>query len=132
MSALVDKQQCFFPTSEPVDWKRLGQDLKKHFVVKAHAGGLSLVGKRVDAPKPFTLTPFPVADIPAATGMRGPLATRWKRQLTVTHTHCLSLHFSDLAEVLDEANCLILAQETIQNLTRGPIVLAWKREILSL
>lgn len=131
-TARVDRDQCFFPTSEAVDWKVLGTALTKHFVVKpSGAGALSLAGRTPDAPKPFTVTEFSLGDIPAATGMRGPYATRWKRELVSTYARCLSLHFEDLRAVLAETNSLILAQETIQKVTRGPIVLAWNREVIA-
>lgn len=126
----VDRDQCFFPTAEAIDWERLGTALQKHFVVKASAARLTLTGRMPDAPKPFTVAEFPLGDIPAATGVRGPGATRWKRELTQTYARCLSLHFTDLDTVLDETNCLILAQETIQAQTRGPIVLGWNRSVI--
>lgn len=127
----VDRNQCYFPTTETVDWKKLSKALDKFFKLKPiRGGGLTIAGVMPDAPKPFRLVEFPLVDIAATMGWRGPIATEKKRELVATYTACLALRFDDLDEVLFETNCLIQAQATIQKHTRGPILLGWNRDVI--
>ena len=130
----VDKQQCFFPSKLEGDLLAVVRDgLAKGFQVTAKGGKLTFHKeyKQVNATSPtFHLRAFPLADIPATTGMRGPMATRWKRQLVSDYRSCVALSFDDFDEVIDEINGLIFVQEAICKVTQAPVILGWNRQVV--
>jgi hypothetical protein len=130
----VDKQQCFFPSKLEGDLLvAVRVVLAKAFRVTSKAGKLTFYKeyKQANANSPtFHLRAFPLADIPATTGMRGPRATRWKRQLVSDYRSCVALSFDDFEEVINEINGLIFAQEAICKATRAPVILGWNRQVV--
>jgi hypothetical protein len=129
MPARVDKLQVFFPMVGEVDWKAIRKALSDQFTVTGREpSGLVVTSKFADKLEPFVVEACALAEIPAMTGLRGPLATKWKQQLTTNYERCVALRFSDLDAVLDEMNSLICAQAGLQRVTRQTMILGWNRE----
>jgi len=132
----VDRHQCFFPSKLDGDLlQTVRAALAKEFVVTGARDRVTFHKdyKQVKAKSPtFHLRAFPLGDIPATTGMRGPMATRWKRQLVADYTSCVALSFDDFDEVIDEINGLIFVQEAICRVTEAPVILGWNREVVEI
>lgn len=132
----VDKHQCFFPSKLDGDLVTTVQRaLAKDFVVTADAGTLTFHKhyKLVKANSPsFHLRAFSLADIPLTTGMRGPRATTWKRELVADYRSCVALSFDDFDEVIDEINGLMFAQAAICQVTKAPVIIGWNRQVLTI
>lgn len=108
--------------------------LAKGFQVTAKADQVSFykVYKAVKSKSPtFHLRAFELAQIPAATGLRGPMATRWKRTLLGDYKTCVALAFDDFDAAIDEINGLMVAQQAICAVTQAPVILGWNRQTIS-
>lgn len=130
----VDKHQCFFPSKREGDLlAAVKAALAKGFKVTAKADQVSFYKeyKEVKGKSPtFHLRAFDIAQIPAATGLRGPMATTWKRELLGDYKTCIALSFDDFHEAIDEINGLIFAQEAICAVTEAPVILGWNRQTI--
>jgi hypothetical protein len=128
----VDKQQCFFPSKLDDLLATVAAALAGEFEVTKRRDGLTFYKayRTGDRSPTFHLRDFALAEIPATTGLRGPRATQWKRQLVTDYRSCVALSFDDFDEVIDEINGLIFVQGAICGVTKAPVILGWNREVV--